>query len=186
MSGCCFSKAGMILSCHKARSSERQLSMRRVTFSPVAGLPADPAGALEAAADPPAEPGALACPPEGPQATASSTAPTINAPIGFILPPPVRTPSRSLPIGSLLDDTVVRRLMTTRHRDRRPLPLVLGDELRALVREELQAGAQLPTESEISTRYQVGRSTVREALKTLEQDGLIEVRHGRGRFVART
>jgi GntR family transcriptional regulator len=76
--------------------------------------------------------------------------------------------------------------MTTRLRDRRPLPLVLGDELRALVREELQAGAQLPTESEISTRYQVGRSTVREALKTLEQDGLIEVRHGRGRFVART
>jgi GntR family transcriptional regulator len=48
----------------------------------------------------------------------------------------------------------------------------------------LQAGSQLPSESDLAVRFQVGRSTVREAFKLLEEDGRVHVRHGFGRFVA--
>ena len=69
-------------------------------------------------------------------------------------------------------------------RDRRSLPVQLRDELRDLIEQKpLQAGDQLPTEADIASRFGVGRTTVREALKLLEQDGVISVRHGRGRFV---
>jgi GntR family transcriptional regulator len=70
-------------------------------------------------------------------------------------------------------------------RDRRSLPLQVRDELRTLiVTDRLGPGDPLPTEAEIADRFGVGRTTVREAFKLLEQDGLIDVRHGRGRFVA--
>ena len=44
----------------------------------------------------------------------------------------------------------------------------------------LQPGQQLPTESELARQLDVGRSAVREALKTLELKGLLEVRRGYG------
>jgi GntR family transcriptional regulator len=50
--------------------------------------------------------------------------------------------------------------------------------------EHLRPGDQLPAEPAVCERFQVGRSTVREAMKLLERDGLIEVRHGRGSFVS--
>jgi GntR family transcriptional regulator len=71
------------------------------------------------------------------------------------------------------------------NRDRRPLPLQVRDEILALIsRDGLRPGDRLPAESEISGRFQVGRTTAREALKLLEQDGVIDVRHGSGRFVS--
>jgi GntR family transcriptional regulator len=48
----------------------------------------------------------------------------------------------------------------------------------------LRAGSQLPSESDLAARFEVGRSTVREAFKLLEEDGRVHVRHGYGRFVA--
>jgi GntR family transcriptional regulator len=70
-------------------------------------------------------------------------------------------------------------------RDRRPLPLQVRDEIGALIAERgLGPGDQLPGESELATIFSVARTTVREALKLLEQDGQIDVRHGVGRFVA--
>lgn len=70
-------------------------------------------------------------------------------------------------------------------RDRRPLSLQVRDELRAaILADSLGPGDPLPTEAEIADRFGVGRTTVREALKLLEQDGTIDVHHGRGRFVA--
>jgi GntR family transcriptional regulator len=36
----------------------------------------------------------------------------------------------------------------------------------------------------LAEQLSVGRSTLREALRLLEQDGVIDVRHGRGRFVS--
>lgn len=47
----------------------------------------------------------------------------------------------------------------------------------------LQPGERLPTSKELSERYQVGRSTVREALSALEIMGLIETRQGEGSTV---
>jgi GntR family transcriptional regulator len=70
-------------------------------------------------------------------------------------------------------------------RDRRPLPLQLREEILALIeRERLRPGDRLPSETEIATRFDVGRTTAREALKLLEQDGVIDVRHGSGRYVS--
>lgn len=70
-------------------------------------------------------------------------------------------------------------------RDRRPLPLQVRDEILSLIkREALGPGDQLPTEAEIATRYDVARTTAREALKLLEQDGVVDVRHGLGRYVS--
>jgi GntR family transcriptional repressor for pyruvate dehydrogenase complex len=48
---------------------------------------------------------------------------------------------------------------------------------------EIAGGAALPSERELVERYGVGRSSVREALRTLESKGLIHQR-GKGRFVA--
>jgi GntR family transcriptional repressor for pyruvate dehydrogenase complex len=48
---------------------------------------------------------------------------------------------------------------------------------------EIGGGEALPSERELVERYGVGRSSVREALRTLESKGLIHQR-GKGRFVA--
>jgi GntR family transcriptional repressor for pyruvate dehydrogenase complex len=48
---------------------------------------------------------------------------------------------------------------------------------------EIAGGQPLPSERELVERYGVGRSSVREALRTLESKGLIHQR-GKGRFVA--
>lgn len=70
-------------------------------------------------------------------------------------------------------------------RDRRPLPLQVRDEIRDLIAERaLGPGDQLPGEAELADLFSVARTTVREALKLLEQDGQIDVRHGVGRFIA--
>jgi GntR family transcriptional regulator len=70
-------------------------------------------------------------------------------------------------------------------RDRRSLPLQVSEEIRGMLSGGgLHPGDQLPTEAELAARFDVGRTTIREALKLLEQDGLVDVRHGLGRFVA--
>jgi GntR family transcriptional regulator, transcriptional repressor for pyruvate dehydrogenase complex len=47
----------------------------------------------------------------------------------------------------------------------------------------LQAGDKLPSERELSDRLKVGRSSVREALRSLELLGLIETRRGEGTYI---
>ena len=53
-----------------------------------------------------------------------------------------------------------------------------------IARDELQAGDKLPSEAELSQMFNISRPTLREALKLLEQDGLIFTTHGRGRFIS--
>lgn len=50
--------------------------------------------------------------------------------------------------------------------------------------KELKAGDQLPSASEWMARLEVGRSTLREGLKKLEAEGIIEVINGKGIFVS--
>ena len=58
---------------------------------------------------------------------------------------------------------------------------VLADELRARIRSgEWPEGLALPTERDLSAQTSLSRTTVREALRMLEVDGLIEIRPGRG------
>ncbi|MBS4222717.1 FadR family transcriptional regulator [Bacillus sp. FJAT-49682] len=47
----------------------------------------------------------------------------------------------------------------------------------------LQPGDKIPSERELSERLKVGRSSVREALRSLELLGLIETRRGEGTFL---
>jgi GntR family transcriptional regulator len=67
---------------------------------------------------------------------------------------------------------------------RKALPARLAHDLRTrLAGGEWQPGQQLPTEAEFVETYGVSRATVRQALKSLEVQGLVTTRHGRGTFV---
>ena len=59
-----------------------------------------------------------------------------------------------------------------------------GDLRGRVLSGEWQRGARLPSETELATSYQVSRVTVRTALKSLEAQGLVDIRHGAGTFVA--
>lgn len=48
---------------------------------------------------------------------------------------------------------------------------------------ELRSGDRLPTERELGEQFHVSRTAVREAMKTLAQKGLVEMRPGRGTVV---
>ncbi len=52
-----------------------------------------------------------------------------------------------------------------------------------IVRGRYQAGERLPAERELASRLAVNRGSVREALKQLEQLGLVEIRRGDGALV---
>ncbi|WP_411256280.1 FadR/GntR family transcriptional regulator [Neobacillus niacini] len=49
--------------------------------------------------------------------------------------------------------------------------------------DNLKSGDKIPSERELSERLNVGRSSVREALRALELLGLIETRRGEGTFI---
>jgi GntR family transcriptional regulator len=62
----------------------------------------------------------------------------------------------------------------------------IADDLRAQIRDgQLKPNAKLPTEGELSEQYQASRNTVREAIRRLTDEGLLESRPGQGTFVAR-
>lgn len=52
--------------------------------------------------------------------------------------------------------------------------------------EPLETGDKLPNEFELADIFQVGRSTIREAVKGLVSKGILEVRRGAGTYVAST
>ena len=57
-------------------------------------------------------------------------------------------------------------------------------QIRTLISEgKLKSGDRLPPERELAERFKVSRPSVREALRTLESMGLIEIRLGEGTFV---
>ncbi|GAB2699617.1 FadR/GntR family transcriptional regulator [Paenibacillus thermoaerophilus] len=60
----------------------------------------------------------------------------------------------------------------------------IADRLKqSILAGELQPGAKLPSTKELSERYGVGMSTVREALSALKAMGLVESRQGEGSYV---
>jgi GntR family transcriptional repressor for pyruvate dehydrogenase complex len=67
----------------------------------------------------------------------------------------------------------------------------LADQVIERVRSLVAAGTysigdRLPAEGELCTLFDVGRSTLREAMRVLANRGLVDVRHGGGTFVAAT
>lgn len=60
----------------------------------------------------------------------------------------------------------------------------LHDMLLDMLRDEqYKAGSSIPSELELAQRFNVSRATIREALKGLVQEGLLDCRHGKGYFV---
>ncbi|OIQ68644.1 HTH-type transcriptional repressor DasR [mine drainage metagenome] len=77
-------------------------------------------------------------------------------------------PKRSTPLGG--QGTLTQRLR---------------DVVRARILEgEWQPGEKIPSESELAEQYLVSRVTLRTALKSLESQGLIDIRHGSGAYVS--
>jgi GntR family transcriptional regulator len=70
-------------------------------------------------------------------------------------------------------------------RDSRTLAVQLRDRIADLIKDKgLRPGDRLPTEAQLTQRFKISRPALREALKLLEQDDVINVEHGRGRFVS--
>ena len=67
---------------------------------------------------------------------------------------------------------------------KQPLYDQLVDVLRDKIQNELKPGDLLPSERELTERYGLSRTTVRLALRELENLGLVVRRHGKGTFVA--
>jgi GntR family transcriptional regulator len=60
----------------------------------------------------------------------------------------------------------------------------IADHLRAAIgRERLGPGDQLPSEAQLMAHYGVARMTARNALRVLQDEGLIIAEHGRGVYV---
>src|SRR5713226_9898171 len=67
----------------------------------------------------------------------------------------------------------------------------LSDEIVRQIKEamftgKLRAGDKLPTERELAERFETSRASVREALRSLEHEGLIRIKKGAvgGIFIA--
>ena len=54
-----------------------------------------------------------------------------------------------------------------------------------ILRGTLTDGERLPAERDLASQLEVSRQTLREALKTLEEQGLVESRQGEGTFIAK-
>lgn len=62
--------------------------------------------------------------------------------------------------------------------------VIVDDYLRRIAAHELHEGDALPTETELSTIYGLGRSAVREAVQALVAKGFVTVRQGSGSVIS--
>lgn len=70
--------------------------------------------------------------------------------------------------------------------DKRPLPQIITDKIIDLIEsKELLPGEKLPSEQELMKELNVGRGTIREAIKSLVSRNIVEIRRGVGTFVAK-
>lgn len=69
--------------------------------------------------------------------------------------------------------------------DRKSLSEVVADRLGEQIKSgEYRLDQKLPIESELMKQFGVGRSSIREAIRTLENSGIVRVQQGIGTFVA--
>ncbi|MGJ1432507.1 FadR/GntR family transcriptional regulator [Sphingobacterium spiritivorum] len=66
----------------------------------------------------------------------------------------------------------------------------LSDQVYTRIKEDIQkglylAGHKIPSESELMSIYQAGRSTIRESIKSLARSGILVVKQGDGTYIRR-
>ena len=67
-----------------------------------------------------------------------------------------------------------------------PLPERVAEQIvQHIISQNLQAGDKLPNEFELGKLLNVGRGTIREAVKLLAARNVLEVQRGRGTYIAR-
>jgi GntR family transcriptional repressor for pyruvate dehydrogenase complex len=62
--------------------------------------------------------------------------------------------------------------------------LVVQNLKQYILEQEMMQGDRLPAERELSRIMNVSRAILREALRSLESSGIVEIRHGEGTFVS--
>ncbi|KRG14020.1 hypothetical protein ACA29_06530 [Lederbergia galactosidilytica] len=68
--------------------------------------------------------------------------------------------------------------------ERFTLSKIISDDLKEyILKNKLTTGDRLPSERELSTKMEVSRVIIREALRSLEATGIITIRQGEGAFV---
>ena len=66
----------------------------------------------------------------------------------------------------------------------RKLPEQSADKLREMIiQESMKTGSKLPAEAELMARFGVSRSTVREAVRILQTEHIVDIRQGQGTFL---
>lgn len=61
----------------------------------------------------------------------------------------------------------------------------LAEQMRSIIqKKQMQPGSRFPSEKELIERFNVGRSTVREAIKILVTENLLEIRRGKGTYIS--
>lgn len=61
---------------------------------------------------------------------------------------------------------------------------VADEIINIIIKEDLKAGDKLPNEFELAKTLDVGRSTIREAMKSLETQNILDIKQGAGTFVS--
>jgi GntR family transcriptional repressor for pyruvate dehydrogenase complex len=62
---------------------------------------------------------------------------------------------------------------------------MVAEQLIGLIQKDMKDGEKLPSERDLMELLEVGRSSIREALRALEMIGLVETRTGDGTFVTK-
>lgn len=75
--------------------------------------------------------------------------------------------------------------MMTLPQGEKSLPQKISDDIIALILEEnLKPGDKLPNETILSQRLDVGRSSLREAMKLLASRNIVTIRQGSGTYIS--
>lgn len=82
------------------------------------------------------------------------------------------------------DSAGVQPVLKTLNHSQKLLPQRAADQIAEMIADrQLKAGDKLPNEFEMASQLNVGRGTIREAVKILVSRNVVEIRRGSGTFV---
>lgn len=80
--------------------------------------------------------------------------------------------------------------MTNKRKTQTNRSIFLYEQVKIHIRQKIESGEwkvgeRIPSENELCDYFNTSRITIRRALKDLETDGVLEIRHGKGTFVSK-